>query len=228
MENASKALLMAGGILIALMVIGALLLMFNQIGDYQKSQSSSVKDSQLAAFNQEFVKYTDSEIKGTDLISLANKIIDFNNKEGITNSVDYDKKMTLTIDMNNFVEKHGKNISDRKDCLFSSKSYTVSKDNTNKNDFYKIINYYSDLETKYGLKIMQLLSSNYYSIESGEKTISEIAGKTIVDKYNKEITEEKVAEYREYSEFKSSIFKCSANPEYDNGQIVRLSFKFIK
>lgn len=228
MENASKALLMAGGILIALMVIGALLLMFNQIGDYQKSQSSSVKDSQLATFNQEFAKYADSEIKGTDLISLANKVVDFNNKEGVANSVDYDKEMTLTIDMSNFIETHGKNISNRRDCLFSSKSYTVTKDNTNKNEFYNIINYYSDLETKYGLKIMQLLSSNYYSIESGDKTISEIAGKTIVDKYNKEITEENVAEYREYSEFKSSTFKCSASPEYDDGQIVGLSFKFIK
>ena len=36
MENASKALLMAGGMLIALLVIGALLLAFNQIGDYEK------------------------------------------------------------------------------------------------------------------------------------------------------------------------------------------------
>ena len=31
MENASKALVMAGGILIALLVLGALLLMFNQV-----------------------------------------------------------------------------------------------------------------------------------------------------------------------------------------------------
>ena len=37
MENASKALVMAGGILIALLVIGALLLMFNQVSDYQRS-----------------------------------------------------------------------------------------------------------------------------------------------------------------------------------------------
>ena len=36
MENASKALLMAGGILTALLVIGALILMFNQLGSIKK------------------------------------------------------------------------------------------------------------------------------------------------------------------------------------------------
>ena len=39
MENASKALIMAGGILIALLVLGALLLMINNLSDYQKSNS---------------------------------------------------------------------------------------------------------------------------------------------------------------------------------------------
>ena len=34
MENASKALIMAGSILIGLMVIGALLLMFNSLSSY--------------------------------------------------------------------------------------------------------------------------------------------------------------------------------------------------
>ena len=39
MENASKALLMAGGILIALLVIGSVLLMFNQIGNYRRANT---------------------------------------------------------------------------------------------------------------------------------------------------------------------------------------------
>ena len=43
MENASKALLMAGGILISLLVIGALVLMFNQIGDYEKGNQGIKK-----------------------------------------------------------------------------------------------------------------------------------------------------------------------------------------
>ena len=57
---------MAGGILIAILVIGALLLMINQIGSYEKAQTSNVKDSQLAQFNYDFERYTEKQIKGID------------------------------------------------------------------------------------------------------------------------------------------------------------------
>ena len=57
MENASKALTMAGGILIALLIIGALILMVNQIGDYEKGQNNNDKNSELASFNKTFEKY---------------------------------------------------------------------------------------------------------------------------------------------------------------------------
>ena len=101
MENASKALLMAGGMLIALLVIGALLLAFNQIGDYEKGKSSMTKSSQVADFNKEFGKYSGDDVKGYDLITLINKAIDFNSKEGTTketaNSVDYSKKIKIVI-----------------------------------------------------------------------------------------------------------------------------------
>ena len=85
MENASKALLMAGGILIAILIIGALILMFNQLSDYQNAQSTNEKTSKLADFNSSFERYTDSSgIKGTDIISLANKIVDYNSIENKT------------------------------------------------------------------------------------------------------------------------------------------------
>ena len=44
MENASKALIIAGSILIGLLVIGALILMYDQIGDYEKAQSNNDLD----------------------------------------------------------------------------------------------------------------------------------------------------------------------------------------
>ena len=81
MENASKALLIAGGILIAVIIISLLVVMFTQIGDYQKSQSSGSKESQLAEFNRDFERYTEDEIRGVDLVSLINKIHDYNTKQ---------------------------------------------------------------------------------------------------------------------------------------------------
>ena len=81
MENASKALLMAGGILIALLVISALILMFNQIGAYGKSQEDMKRNSQIVEFNKDFEKYLENKgITGADVISLFNKVNDFNKK----------------------------------------------------------------------------------------------------------------------------------------------------
>lgn len=141
MENASKALIMAGGILIALIIIGALLLMFNQIGVYQKSNTSIEKQSQLAAFNQDFARYADTDIKGVDIISLANKIVDFNNKEGITNSVDYDKKITLKINIAGFASKYG--VNGISEIFGKNTSYVVK---SSSDSFMQTIKKYSNFE----------------------------------------------------------------------------------
>ena len=81
MENESKALLMAGGVLIALLVISLVVLAFTQMSDYQKSQSDLVKTGQLAEFNEQFVQYVRDDINGIDLVTLANKVVSFNQKE---------------------------------------------------------------------------------------------------------------------------------------------------
>ena len=127
MENASKALIMAGGILIALLVIGALVLMFNQLSYYQRTETDSEKTQQLADFNKEYLKYTYDDIKGYELISLVNKVIDYNIKEEVGNSVDYTKKITVVINMKEFKSKYGvKNIT----SLFTKDTYTINNSNT--------------------------------------------------------------------------------------------------
>lgn len=234
MENASKALLMAGGMLIALLIIGALLLMFNQIGDYEKAQTTSEKVSQVTDFNKEYVKYTYDDIKGYELISLINKAIDFNKKEGVANSVDYDKKITITLDMTGFADKYGVNGISK---IFYKTTLLQIKNSDD--EFAKIISEFSELEKTYTLGVMSKLSANYDSIKTyetlkkqnksedeikiqGGKSIKEVTGRDI------EINLGQIEEYREYSEFKSSTFKSSAEPEYDGEQVVGLSFKFVK
>ena len=210
MENASKALLIAGGMLIALLIIGALVLMFNQIGDYEKGQQGIEKTSEIAEFNIDFIRYTEGNIKGVDIISLANKVINFNSKNGILNSIDYSKKITLNIDVNDFSK------------LFGSNSYEIKNYD---NDFMKTIKKFSSLENTYTLSKMDELSSNYDSIVNGNKTIGDILGK----KYDGKLAVKDIEDYREYSEFKASTFKCKEEPKYhDDGQVKELSFKFVK
>ena len=59
MENASKALLMAGVILIALLVIGALMSMFNQLTSYQIGKSGMEVVDSIAEYNQGFTRFAD-------------------------------------------------------------------------------------------------------------------------------------------------------------------------
>ena len=62
MENATRALVMAGGILIALMILGALLLMFNNLSSYQNSNDANTKSSQIAEFNNQFEPYNKKDL----------------------------------------------------------------------------------------------------------------------------------------------------------------------
>ena len=158
MENASKFLLMAGGILIALLVISALVLMFNQIGDYEKGKSNTEKVSQVADFNKEFMVFTYDNIQGTDIISLANKIVNFNSKSGMQNSINYDKKIKLYLNFGNknksgsFAYKLGGNP-----VIFTKDSYFIENYSS---EFLKLISKYMEYDNKFSIKVMNRLSAN--------------------------------------------------------------------
>lgn len=228
MENASKALIMAGGILISLLVIGALILTFNQLSYYQKSESTSEKTSQLADFNKEYVQYTYDDIKGYELISLINKVIDFNQKDGVGNSVDYDSKITIKV--NNIDGFKTKYAVEKSSSLFTKNSYTIASGNT---EFSDIINKFRTMETTYTLASMNKLSANYDTLEATknqdeyEAKMKEIVGK-VVKSSSGTITLKEIEQYRQYSEFKTSTFTPSEPKYYGNGQIKEMSFEFVK
>ena len=80
MENASKALIMAGSVLIALLVVGALVLMFSNLTSYQNSNEKATKDEQITKFNQEYSTYNRKDVRGNELYSLINRVVDYNRR----------------------------------------------------------------------------------------------------------------------------------------------------
>ena len=76
MENATRALTMAGGILIALMILGALFLMFNNLSSYQNQNDTSTKSTQIAEFNNQFEPYNKDDLTLMELHSVYNKGVD--------------------------------------------------------------------------------------------------------------------------------------------------------
>ena len=78
MENASKALLMAGGMLLALLVIGSLVLLFSNLQDYQNKTDASALELQIAKYNSEYEPYNKSGLTLMELKSVYNKIVSNN------------------------------------------------------------------------------------------------------------------------------------------------------
>lgn len=94
MENASKALLIAGGVLMALIIITMIILMFSRLSNIQNEQEEQTKIEQLAAFNAEFEAYNKKVMYGVDVITLINKVAENNKK--YSGNIDY--KITVTLD----------------------------------------------------------------------------------------------------------------------------------
>lgn len=88
MENISKALLIAGGVLLGLLLISLLLNVFNIISDSEKSKEELLSVEQLAKFNSYYESFNKETIYGTDLLTLSNKIKEDEKKyEGVNISI---------------------------------------------------------------------------------------------------------------------------------------------
>lgn len=73
MENASKALLMAAGVLIGILVLSLAVYLFITFGASSREINARIEDAQLTKFNAQFNVYADrDDITIYDIISLMN------------------------------------------------------------------------------------------------------------------------------------------------------------
>ena len=75
MDNASKALIMAGAILIAVMLISLGVLLYNRAQDVSETAMGSVDALGNEAFNAQFMSYLGNDMKASTARQLANKIV---------------------------------------------------------------------------------------------------------------------------------------------------------
>lgn len=79
MENASKALIIAGGVLIAVMVATLFVYLFTIYGSYAENMYDRINQRQITEANNEYTKYegaSDNTIY--DVVTVANKARDHN------------------------------------------------------------------------------------------------------------------------------------------------------
>lgn len=89
MENATKALLIAAGMLFAIMILSLLVMGYGQISSYYEQKHQIVTAEQLDKFNKQFQNYNRGNIRGNELISLMNKVIDYNESQSYQVGTEY-------------------------------------------------------------------------------------------------------------------------------------------
>ena len=81
MENASRALIIAGGILIALVIISMIVILFNNIGDMYSAEGDALTIEQIEEYNRRFAAYNNvNGLYGSELLSLANLLDEYNTR----------------------------------------------------------------------------------------------------------------------------------------------------
>ena len=89
MENASKALIMAGSILIALLIIGLLVIGYNQISGLEQTKTDNDVNKKMIEYMRQFEQFNRT-LYGSELLSLANLQSDYNSSEA-REDVGYDR-----------------------------------------------------------------------------------------------------------------------------------------
>ena len=85
MENASKALIMAGGMLVGILVLTLAVYLFITFGTQASKVGDIVKEQQIEKFNSDFTSYVDKDnITIYDVITVANRARQYNKKNGLS------------------------------------------------------------------------------------------------------------------------------------------------
>ena len=204
MENASKALAIAEGVLISLLVIGALLLMFNQLSDYQKVGEQNEKEVQMIEFNNQFTTYLRNKVRGNEVLSLMNRVVDYNTRKAENSQEKYQKiKLTITGIQ---VEKLKYDNNDEK---LIETQYT--QDNIN-----NLLRKVKELESKYQLNKISTLCSNITKVMDSQEQAKEILQKDVANYGGYDRVKKDTALYYQYSQFKRLYFDCDESAtKYD-------------
>lgn len=96
MENASKALIMAGSILMAILVVSLLIFGYNQLSNLEQTRENSKEVDKMAEYMKNFEQFS-RVVYGSELLSLANLQQDYHYSEA-REDVGYDDvEISVTI-----------------------------------------------------------------------------------------------------------------------------------
>lgn len=242
MENASKALLIAGSVLLTLIVLAIFIYFFTQFHEFPEQQQEAIKQEQIAKFNREYESYNKQKMYGVDVVTVMNKVISNNERYADKISGRYllednnyfiDVEVTLLSDVISYATQYIE-VEDS-NGLIDTKTY-------NKGTIKGLVNGKKGQEKTFELgkvfdskkiKLLEETSFEYFMNNDIEKFFSDAetykikltSGGDVVDKYD-EFNYTLV--YSGFTDFKRKLFSCTGveyNPE--TARVSKIYFKEI-
>lgn len=243
MENATKALLIAAGILIIIMILSSVMIFWDEIAGHFTEKHEAKMLAQLAEFNSKFSNYNGKTIRGNELISIMNRIIDYNNYQ--SNVLEYEP-ISIVIDLKGNQNEMKYNNESGGDTLIT-RSIIDNDGGTDDSEIKRISETSSRLSALFGISDakLQKLSSEISNIVDDEavdsraredykkyraQLLTRIMGYEIaVDDSRIPDIEMATYQYRQFTMFKRAMFKCTGITynQDDNGRINRMTFEVV-
>ena len=219
MENVTKALIMAAGILLAIMILSLLVIFGSRLSGYFSQEHDSKIIEQDTKFNAQFENYNQETIRGNELMSVMNKVVNYNT--AIADTEEYEK-VKMSVDFKGkeksflFNEETDTSILNgllRNGCLENNES--------SDSNLSKITSIPTTLPNKAGVEETQLqrLAAELHNIdidtsqndlvETRNKKLKSILGRvpssadiTKIIKFTKQ--------YYQYTQLKRAMFTCKS------------------
>jgi len=244
MENASKALMIAGSVLIALIIIGALVLMFNQLSELEQTKVGIEEENKITEYSKKFEQFNKT-IYGSELLSLANLQDNYTRTQ--VNEKGY-MKIDIKVKLKSSIESYINTDISTNDKLYLNSGETDisnfvtsiikrgSDGVTATSSIESDINYY-EKKTYKGKTVRQYSQMSNREIAtifdiaySSDEPDYEIGDRLVTEKDTKKLMKD-IENYKNisttYVEFKNKRFKCT-EVEYDqNGRLNKMIFNEI-
>lgn len=253
MENVTKALLIAAGMLLAIMIISLLVIFGGQLSGYFSRQHETTILEQDTKFNAQFENYNGQTIRGNELISMMNKVVDYNT--AIADMEKYDR-IIMSVDFKGYQNSGNTSTNANNNFKYSSDDESIFKGifsvniltNTATSDenLKKIVNLPVNLRAGTSIKNetqLQALSSEIAnitidkqlastSISTAEKDqlrakrnkkLQNILGKSDFSESELSKIVEATKKYYQYTQLKRAKFKCIAVSHNTNKTSTRVN-----
>lgn len=139
MENASKALIMAGAVLVAILIVSLGVVIFNNFSKSVKD-NANMDEQEIANFNSKLTPYMGDSISGSQVNALIQLVISIDSSA--YNSNELGKAVTISYKSNNGEDN---TISVNKDSgVVNSNNLATKKVETGVGKFYKVTSEYGN------------------------------------------------------------------------------------